>query len=314
MAEPFLKSFLGFDKVLGTEIATYNGIPTGFVCSSGLLIGQHKADALHKAHGTKAQPDIGIGNRHSDIGLIAMCKLLPLSLAYYSLWALGVHVTVKGTPPTLAKHPMDRKNSGQIFVMNHRTVFDSFFLYLALGCLITAPTYSSSRIIEFISPFKTVRISRDRKQDTPMIKKLLQEGDNIAICPEGTTCKEPYVLRFSALFAELSDQLVPVALVDHQSMFHGTTARGWKAMDRFFFTMNPRPSYEVTFLNKLAPDQTCNATSGKNSFEVANYVQRVIAATLSYECTSFTRTSIGLLLGLMEMWFETLNNLFCLSV
>ena len=75
MAEPFLKSFLGFDTVLGTEIATYNGIATGFVCSSGLLIGQHKADALHKALGAKAQPDIGIGNRHSDIGLIAMCKV-----------------------------------------------------------------------------------------------------------------------------------------------------------------------------------------------------------------------------------------------
>ncbi|KAM5553203.1 glycerol-3-phosphate acyltransferase RAM2 [Rosa sericea] len=350
MVEPFLKSYLGFDMVLGTEIATYNGIATGFVCPPGVLIGQHKADALHKALRAKARPDIGIGNKHTDIALIGMCKegytvsakptleavrreelpkpiifhdgrlvqkptpllaffiilwfsigffiaclriaimsLLPQSLAYYALWALGIRVTVKGTPPTLAKHSIGRKNSGQIFISNHRTVLDAFFIYLALGCPITGLTYSSTRLLEFLSPFKVVRISRNREQDAATIKKLLQEGNNVHLCPEGTTCREPYVLRFSALFAELSDQLVPVAIVSHQSMFHGTTVRGWKAMDLFFFSMNPFPSYEVTFLNKLAPEQTCNATSGKTSFEVANYVQRIIAATLSYECTRLTR-------------------------
>ena len=31
-------------------------------------------------------------------------------------------------------------------------------------------------------------------------------------------------------------------------MFHGTTARGWKGMDPFYFFLTPSPAYVVTFL------------------------------------------------------------------
>ncbi|KAL1550952.1 CAAX geranylgeranyltransferase alpha subunit [Salvia divinorum] len=215
---------------------------------------------------------------------IAAGALLPMPLVYYAFWALGVRVTVKGTPPP----PVTKSsgNSGVLFICSHRTLLDPIFLSTALGRPIPAVTYSVSRLSEMISPIKTVRLSRDRATDAAMIRKLLQEGD-LAICPEGTTCREPFLLRFSSLFAELTDELVPVAMVNRMSMFHGTTARGWKGMDPFYFFMNPSPAYEVTFLSKVPSQLTRGA--GKSSHDVANYIQRVIAATLSYECTAFTR-------------------------
>jgi len=216
---------------------------------------------------------------------IAAGALLPMPLVYYAFWALGVRVLVRGAPPPpRAERAAGRR--GVLFACSHRTLLDPIFLSTALGRPVAAVTYSLSRLSEFLSPIRTVRLTRDRAADAAMIRELLAEGD-LVICPEGTTCREPFLLRFSALFAELTDEVVPVAMENRMSMFHGTTARGWKGMDPFYFFMNPSPASVVTFLSKLPAELTC--AGGKTSHEVANYIQRLIAATLSYECTSLTR-------------------------
>lgn len=74
MVEAFLKDFLGTDLVLGTEICTYKGRATGFARQPGILVGKNKADALKKAFG-EAQPELGLGDRHTDYPFLELCKV-----------------------------------------------------------------------------------------------------------------------------------------------------------------------------------------------------------------------------------------------
>ncbi|XP_062105752.1 glycerol-3-phosphate acyltransferase 1 [Humulus lupulus] len=207
--------------------------------------------------------------------------------------AAGVDLTVKGGTHWKTNDPQNSKK-GILYVCNHRTLVDPVFISISLAKPVTAVTYSLSKMSEFISTIRTVRLTRDREQDGLTMKRILGQGD-LVVCPEGTTCREPYLLRFSSLFAELSDDIVPVAVTTKATMFYGTTASGLKWLDPFFFFMNPRPGYIVHFLGKVPKQMTCG--DGRSSCEVANYIQKQLADTLGFECTSLTRRDKYLMLA-----------------
>ncbi|KAJ7233159.1 hypothetical protein O6H91_23G065300 [Diphasiastrum complanatum] len=195
---------------------------------------------------------------------------------------LGISIRVKGRVPP----PVKPGKMGVLFVCSHRTLLDPVFLSGAAKRRVPALTYSISPLSELLAPIKTVRLTRSRTQDSRAMISLLKQGD-LAVCPEGTTCREPYLLRFSSLFAELADNIVPVAINCKIQIFHGSTARGWKAMDPFFFLMNPCPVYSLEFLDQLPAELSC--VSGKSSYEVANYIQSQISQRLGFQCTNLTR-------------------------
>lgn len=187
---------------------------------------------------------------------------------------------------------------GVLYVCNHRTLLDPVILSYCLRTPLTAVTYSLSRVSEMFAPMRTVRLTRNRDTDAKLMHKLLTEGD-LVVCPEGTTCREPYLLRFSPLFSEITEKISPVAMDCHVSMFYGTTAKGFKFLDPLFFLMNPWPSYSVCFVDieRCKCNEFCDAESKNFKFKKCNMVQKKIADELGFTCTKLSRKDKYLMLA-----------------
>ncbi|XP_042387273.1 glycerol-3-phosphate acyltransferase 1-like [Zingiber officinale] len=216
------------------------------------------------------------------ISRILIGTVLPYDLALLVAASAGIRFRLGGQLPAARK--------GVLFACNHRTLLDPVVLSAALRRPVPAVTYGLSRVSEMIAPVRTVRLARDRVRDAATIRRMLEKGE-LAMCPEGTTCREPYLLRFSPLFAEVADDIVPVAVETRVGTLHGTTASGRKWFDPVSFLMDPAPVYEIHVLTPMLP------AGGRSPAEVANAVQRRIAEVLGFECTGLTRREKYLLLA-----------------
>jgi glycerol-3-phosphate acyltransferase len=212
-----------------------------------------------------------------NIGIV-----LPYELNFVAGAIFGVRFRTSG----LRAPAPGEKRRNVLYVCTHRTLVDPIMLTSALQRPVPAVTYSLSRLSETIAPIKTVRLTRDRARDAEAMSRMLKHGD-LAVCPEGTTCREPYLLRFSPLFAELADDMEPVALDAQVTSLYGTTASGHKWLDPVAFFANPVPSYRVEFLGPVPQGWT--RAGGRTGAEVANWVQRRLGEALGFECTGLTR-------------------------
>ncbi|CAA6655010.1 unnamed protein product [Spirodela intermedia] len=292
MVSWFAKEHLGADEVVSAELSVNRfGIATGFlekqadsvVSCSGSPPLDLRRTTTHSLYSEKLRPQFAAGLEEDKVAPMKpvvfhdgrlVRRPTPATALLVVLW-IPLGLIVRGRPPP----PATNTRSGVLFVSNHRTLMDGITISVTLGRKIPSVTYSISRLTEVISPVRLLRLSREREADAKRIKEELAKGDLI-VCPEGTTCREPFLLRFSMLFAELTDRIVPW---------------GWKGMDPIFFLMNPRPVYEVTFLDQLPPEETCAA--GKRPQEVANGVQRMLADVLGFECSDYTRKDKYMLLA-----------------
>ncbi|KAK4414890.1 putative glycerol-3-phosphate acyltransferase 2 [Sesamum alatum] len=185
----------------------------------------------------------------------AIIVTLPVEIKFPILHLTGANIGISN--PELAT---TNQANGALYACNHRTMLDTVVLSYCLRTHLTAVAYSLSRVSEILAPVKLARLTSNREQDAALRHKLLSQV-NLVVYPEGTTCREPYLLRLSPLFTEMSDNIFPVAIACHASIFYGTTARGLKSLDPLFF--GPFPEHGTWWrrpLNLLG-DRVCISSS-----------------------------------------------------
>ncbi|KAJ0979960.1 hypothetical protein J5N97_015434 [Dioscorea zingiberensis] len=310
----FLNSTLQGELELGDEVvgfATFSkALHHGFFyhCKEVYLVSQAEKNWHSLPRESYPKPvvfhDGRIAFRPTPAATLAMFLWLPIGIPLavfraliYILLPYNIALPIgafTGMKSRLAAPANRQCSKSQLYVCNHRTLLDPVYISAALNKEVSAVTYSLSRVSEMLSPIKTARLTRNKEEDRRRMEKLLSQGD-LVVCPEGTTCREPFLLRFSPLFTELTEEVIPVALVTNVSMFHGTTASGFKCFDPLFFLMNPRPEYQVEFLEKVPTDWSGN--KNYNSIQVANHVQREMGKALGFTCTALTRRDKYLILA-----------------
>ncbi|CAO1946734.1 unnamed protein product [Urochloa humidicola] len=319
MVEAFLKEYVGFDAVAGRELKGGARYLTGAMTELNM-----ETLAARVLKQTEKTAKISCGRYHpkpvvfhdgrlaftpTPVAALAMYVYLPFAvvlavvrIAIYVLlpWRVssvvagltGVRVRVIGATPAAGDaRGTGKPRGGRLYACNHRTLLDPVGIACALKRPVAAVTYSLSRLSEVFSPIPLRRLTRSRDEDRRRMSSMLARGD-VVVCPEGTTCREPYLLRFSPLFAELAPEVTPVAVDARTTVFYATsTSPVAKSFDSVYFLMNPRPEYSVQFLEPV------NTESGKSSIEVANEVQGALAAALGFEGTALTRKDKYLLLA-----------------
>ncbi|PQQ02584.1 putative glycerol-3-phosphate acyltransferase 3 [Prunus yedoensis var. nudiflora] len=290
---------MGFDIIGITASNKFHDHQLFYYCKDVYLVGNSDKRSSKKLPRDRYPKKLVFHDGSNLQNLVGIS--LPYGVSFPILHFSGLRLTVndntKRERQSINSHcslPND-KPKGVLYVCNHRTLLDPLYICFALKKNLHAVTYSLSKMSEILSPIKTVRLTRNRHQDAEMMERLMNQGD-VVVCPEGTTCREPYLLRFSPLFSEISDEIVPVAVDTHVTMFHGTTAGGLKCLDPLFFMMNPSAIYTVQLLDTVSGLSCCRDGS-RSSIDVANYVQGEVGRALGFECTKFTRRDKYLILA-----------------
>ncbi|KAG0460457.1 hypothetical protein HPP92_020754 [Vanilla planifolia] len=198
IVEPFVREYLGGDRVLGTElgVSARTGRATGFVTGAGVLVGRKKRNAVVKEFGDDL-PDLGLGDRESDHAFMAL--QVPARFVRHTYRLTGIRLSIRGSPPT----PPSPSSSGS--------------LLLALTA-ITYVTYSVS-LSHLLSPIPQSPLGHGHPQIPPRIAALPPPRRRHP-CAPNFSCRERHTPASSALFrAQQTDR--PVAINTRQSMFWG---------------------------------------------------------------------------------------------
>ncbi|KAF7829896.1 putative glycerol-3-phosphate acyltransferase 3 [Senna tora] len=272
MVEAFLKEYIEAEAVVAREIKSFWGYYLGVMHNINL----HNKTLLNELHGYDNVVGIGSHNKYANSELFCHCKKLYLvNEAEKRSWDV---LPREKYPKPLIFH------DGRLAFRPTPSSSLAFFMWLPLGLCLSIFRFTVGILLPFNVSAPLLAFSGTRTTLSKPHTSLNQENEK----KEGTTCREPYLLRFSPLFAELTDDIVPVAVNVKVSMFYGTTASGNKALDPFYHFLNPNPTYCIKFFERLQPWDTCQA-GGKSRIEVANYVQSEIGRALGFACTSLTR-------------------------